>query len=285
MVSVTAKGAFMAEMCVLRRNRRLAIAAVGVLLAAVPDVAEAHRGDGVFTLAEGARTAYAADVAMLPDGSVVGVHPFGAWRMPPDGLRARIRGFGGSGVAATSDGGALAIQGVVIESWPGEFDERPPVVGDQVVRWAPGAGVTVVAGTGERGFGGDGGPATSALLNLFHSPRADDYVPQPDGIVARPDGGFVFTDMGNGRIRAVDAAGIIRTIAGGAVGTLRDPVHLAATPDGGYLVVEADWLRGEDYYLEAPMREHKAAATTAGVLIHHRDGGRCPQQGRQRSRA
>ena len=216
------------------------IAAVGVLGTALlaPSVAGAHQGDGVFTLAEGARAGNASDVAMLPDSSIVGVNPFGAWVMPPDGRRAKIGGFGGSGVAATSDGSALAIQGELTESFPFEFAEHPPVGENRIVRWTPGVGVSVVAGTGKRGFGGDGGPATSALLRLFHSPP-DAWAPLPEGIVARSDASFAFTDMGNGRIRAVDAAGLIRTIAGETTGALREPVGLAATPDGGYLVTEA----------------------------------------------
>ena len=67
--------------------------------------------------------------------------------------------------------------------------------------------ISTFAGNGTQGFGGDGGPATSATLNL------------PTGVF--PDGlGNVFiADVGNGRIRKVDTTGTITTVAGtGALG-------------------------------------------------------------------
>jgi len=64
------------------------VAAVGVAVAALllPAAAGAHRGDGVFRLADTDLSYGANDVAMLADGSVV-VHGVfdGAWRIAPDG--------------------------------------------------------------------------------------------------------------------------------------------------------------------------------------------------------
>lgn len=63
--------------------------------------------------------------------------------------------------------------------------------------------ITTVAGTGEPGFGGDGGPATSAkLLNPSH--------------VVATETMLYISDKGNNRIRSVNLpTGVIRTIAGG----------------------------------------------------------------------
>ncbi len=69
-----------------------------------------------------------------------------------------------------------------------------------------GGTITTVAGNGMLGFSGDGGPATNAELRV------------PGGIAIDGSGNLYIVDTGNGRIRKVNAAGIISTVAGnGAV--------------------------------------------------------------------
>ncbi len=62
--------------------------------------------------------------------------------------------------------------------------------------------LTVVAGTGEAGFSGDGGAATNAQL---HSPH---------DLIFDAEGNLLIADSGNHRIRRIDRRGIIKTIAG-----------------------------------------------------------------------
>jgi len=62
--------------------------------------------------------------------------------------------------------------------------------------------IATVAGNGTRGFSGDGGPAILAELN------------NPIGIAVDSAGNLFIADLGNGRVRKVDALGIITTIAG-----------------------------------------------------------------------
>jgi sugar lactone lactonase YvrE len=63
--------------------------------------------------------------------------------------------------------------------------------------------ITTVAGTGESGFTGDGGPATSARLA------------SPAGIAVDAAANLLIADQGNNRIREVDlTTGVITTIAG-----------------------------------------------------------------------
>lgn len=70
------------------------------------------------------------------------------------------------------------------------------------VRSVPAATFELVAGTGEAGSDGDGGPAQQARLN------------QPFGLVRGPDGALWFADYGAHVIRRIDATGIITTVVG-----------------------------------------------------------------------
>jgi sugar lactone lactonase YvrE len=62
--------------------------------------------------------------------------------------------------------------------------------------------ITTVVGTGARGFGGDGGPATAAKLD------------QPVGLAIDSANDLYIADSGNDRVRRVDAHGVITTVAG-----------------------------------------------------------------------
>lgn len=75
--------------------------------------------------------------------------------------------------------------------------------GNQSIRKINSSGViTTIVGTGAPGFVGDGGPATSALLNY------------PYGVAVDALGNIYIADAYNNRIRKVNSAGIISTIAG-----------------------------------------------------------------------
>jgi sugar lactone lactonase YvrE len=63
--------------------------------------------------------------------------------------------------------------------------------------------ISTVAGTGERGFSGDGGPATAGNLN------------EPYGLAVDSEGNLYIADRLNHRVRKVDAKGqVITTVAG-----------------------------------------------------------------------
>ncbi|MCB9686083.1 MAG: hypothetical protein H6735_13665 [Alphaproteobacteria bacterium] len=73
----------------------------------------------------------------------------------------------------------------------------------RVVRISPDlTTVEFIAGTGGRDFGGDGGPATEALLDLPCSVRVDE------------NDDIYLADMANQRIRRIDTDAIIETVAG-----------------------------------------------------------------------
>jgi sugar lactone lactonase YvrE len=85
--------------------------------------------------------------------------------------------------------------------------------------------ITTVAGSGERGFEGDGGPATAAKLD------------QPYGVVVGADGRIFFADRLNRRVRMVSPSGVISTLAGDGSGKYSGdggpaPVAGLAEPNG-----------------------------------------------------
>src|SRR5262249_29052303 len=89
----------------------------------------------------------------------------------------------------------------------GHDDEGTPATATDSHTVAVSVGViTTVAGTGDSGFGGDGGPATGAALA------------QPYAVAADAAGNLFIADWGNHRVRRVDAAtGVITTVAGSGV--------------------------------------------------------------------
>lgn len=76
------------------------------------------------------------------------------------------------------------------------------ITGNTIRKIAPSGIITTLAGNGTAGFSGDEGPAISAQLH------------QPGFIAIDSVGNIYIPDIANNRIRKVDAAGIIHTIAG-----------------------------------------------------------------------
>ena len=73
---------------------------------------------------------------------------------------------------------------------------------NRIRRIDPSGNISTIAGTGDYGFDGDGGPATEAL---FHSPAA----------MAVDSAGTIYVaDSWNHRVRKIDPSGIVSTIAG-----------------------------------------------------------------------
>ena len=87
--------------------------------------------------------------------------------------------------------------------------------------------ITTVAGNGERGFSGDGEPATRAQLNC------------PGSIAIDPHGGLFILDAGNARIRYVRPDGIITTAAGSGTAARDDDNRSVAALESRFMF--KDW--------------------------------------------
>ena len=141
-----------------------------------------------------------------------------------DGLATDAELNNPGAVAVTADGGFLIAD-----------------AGNNEVRKVSSKGViTRVAGTGTVGDSGDDGLATDAELNF------------PTGVAVTADGGFLIADAGNDEVRKVSSAGVITRVAGiGTAGDsgddglatgaeLNNPVVVAVTADGGFLIADAN---------------------------------------------
>lgn len=104
--------------------------------------------------------------------------------------------------------------------------------------------ITTIAGTGDFGFAGDGGPAKSAVLY------------QPYGVAIDQSGNVFIADMGNSRVRMINPTGTMSTLAGisgygpaagdrGPASTafLASPIDLAVDPTGNLLIEGQNSIR------------------------------------------
>ena len=107
-------------------------------------------------------------------------------------------GFGGDGGPARS--ARLFPGGLAVDAAANLY--IADTVNHRVRRVDASGTIRTVAGTGVGGFGGDGGPATSARLS------------SPAGVAFDGAGNLYIADAGNWRIRKVTPQGIITTIAG-----------------------------------------------------------------------
>jgi streptogramin lyase len=137
-------------------------------------------------------------------------------RIGRDGVVSIVAGNGQRGFAGAGGGAAAAT---LNEPYEVRFDRAGNMwfvdMKNHVVQKVTASGrvLTTVAGTGQPGFSGDGGPAVRAQLNQPHSIQLD------------RNGNLFICDIGNHRIRRVDAGtGIISTFAGNG--------RKLPTPDG-----------------------------------------------------
>ena len=84
-----------------------------------------------------------------------------------------------------------------------------------ITRIDAGGTKTVIAGIpGTGGYCGDGGPATSACLHIYQSGGTFDV----GGLAVDASGAIFVADVFNNRIRRIDTAGVITTVAGNGSG-------------------------------------------------------------------
>lgn len=131
--------------------------------------------------------------------------------------------------------------------------------------------INTYAGNGVAGFGGDGGAATTALINL------------PYAVAADGSGNVYIADHDNHRIRKVDPSGIITTIAGTGTGSyfgdggaatlarIQKPRAVAIDPAGN--VVFSDYGNNRIRKINVTTGIITTIAGTGGIPAFSGDGG------------
>lgn len=147
-----------------------------------------------------------------------------------DNADARVRKIDAAGIITTITGnGVSAFSGEGVPATAARFMAPSGITNDGAgniyiadnlnhrIRKIDNAGIiTTIAGNGTAGSVGDGGPATAARLNA------------PYGIILDGAGNLYIADAGNNKVRKIDAAGMMSTVAGtGTAGFSGD--GLAAT--------------------------------------------------------
>jgi sugar lactone lactonase YvrE len=162
------------------------------------------------------------------------------YRVSVDGKLSLVAGNGTEGF--TGDGGPAAAarldfpRGLAVDTIGNLF--IADTVNNRIRKVTPAGVISTVAGNGTHGFGGDGGPATSAQL---------DY---PRGVAVDAAGNLFIADTGGNRIRKVTPAGVISTVAGdgtfgfrgdGGAATsaqLRNPFSVEADAAGNLFIAD-----------------------------------------------
>ena len=172
-------------------------------------------------------------------------------RIDPAGVITTVAGTGGK---CTGGNGGPAILAQFMYSSAIAFDNEGNLYVTEAVdryvdepNWIrkidPSGLITVLAGTIEPGYAGDGGPVADALFD------------QPNGVAFDSEGNMYVADGRNARIRKIDRTGTITTVAGYPVrpgyrgdgqaseSELGCPADVAIDPAGNVYVADAEDCR------------------------------------------
>ena len=149
-------------------------------------------------------------------------------KVTPAGMIVTVAG---SGQAGYSGDGGPATAASLNQPWGVAVDVAGNLYiadsGNSRIREVtPAAVITVVAGNGERGYSGDGGPATAAALR------------DPMGLTADAVGNLYIAEFNNNRIRKVTPTGSIITVAGGGTGGDGGPATAASLGGPGGVALD-----------------------------------------------
>ncbi|HEU0119537.1 MAG TPA: hypothetical protein VFQ91_03355 [Bryobacteraceae bacterium] len=172
----------------------------------------------------------------------------------PDGV---IRSFAGTGTAGRAGVGGLATRAQLSAPSAVAVDAFGSILiadtgNHRILKITSDGLVSLVAGTGEPGYAGDGFAAYQAKLQ------------SPGAMAPASDGTLFFADAGNRRIRRIDLNGTIRTVAGS--GLDGDQRNACAPMDANLGWVAGLALDGAGTLWISDSKNHRVSALDASCL-------------------
>jgi len=215
------------------------IAPNGVITTIAGNGIAGFSGDG--NLATQARLNFPSGVAVAPDGSIyfADTNNSRIRRVGSDGIISTVAGNGGEDFSG--DGGSATQARLFDPSAVAVAPEGSLYIADRfngrIRRVGPDGIIRTVAGNGNFGHLGDGGPATQAQLGFV------------EDVAVGPDGSFYIAD--EDRVRRVTPDGIINTVYNLSV-LVRDgvtvlpaaatrPAGVTVAPDGSLYIADHNW--------------------------------------------
>ncbi|MEZ4661498.1 MAG: hypothetical protein R2911_28440 [Caldilineaceae bacterium] len=233
----------------------------GIMTTVAGTGAAGYNGDNI--PATQAKINYVGGLAVGPDGSlyIADTNNNRIRRVGPDGMITTVAGTGGVGFSG--DGGPAAQAKLWAPKDVAIGPDGSLYIADwynhRVRRVTLNGVITTVAGNGARFYAGDGGAATETAVGGPYDVEVDGT-----GRLFILHKGFNIVSSEDNRIRLVDQAGVIRTLAGGlpnmnpwvdgepaAAVTLNIPQRMTLGPDGA--LYYADYLYDRIHRLDSPL--------------------------------
>ncbi len=213
-----------------QNNRiRKVTASTGVITTVAGNGTAGYSGDG--GPATSAELSYPLGVAVDPSGNlyIADCHNVRIRKVTPSGTITTVAGGGNSGLGDSGPATSAELSApdtVAVDSSGNLYIADLYTSRIRKVTASTGI-ITTVAGNGQQGYSGDGGPATSA--ELF----------QPFGVAVDASGNLYIADFYTNRVRMVTPGGTITTVAGNGYG--EDTGNGGYSGDGGPATTAELW--------------------------------------------
>jgi len=162
-----------------------------------------------------------------------------------------IKGYNGDGIQSTV-AELSRPYGIFMDQSGNLF--IPDLDNNRLRKVSPSGIITTIAGTGTAGFSGDGGQATNAQIR------------DPSSVALDAAGNIYFTDEVNARVRFINTAGVISTIAGDGIQAYGGDGDAATAAELNY--PHGVWINASGDLLIADYSNNRVRKVTSSIDIN-----------------